>query len=104
MKEVINEDLTMVKYMIGYPLIAMFALMLLVASCSQVNDYFKLPDDNFAEESIEAIIYRETGMHIDLSPRSVEEREYLEFLEKHGLNEKIKNETGSINFYPLSSW
>lgn len=103
MKEVINEDLTMVKYMIMYPLAAMFALMLLVASCSKVNDYFKLPDDNFVEEGVEAIIYRETGLRIDLTPRSQEQKEYKEFLQNHGLNEKVRNEISSINFYPLES-
>lgn len=103
MKEVINEDLTMVKYMIVYPLAAMFALMLVIASCSQVNDYFKLPDDNFVEEGVEAIIYRETGLRIDLTPRSQEQKEYMEFMEKNGLNKKVRNETSSINFYPLES-
>ena len=34
---------------------------------------------------------------------SQEQKEYREFMEKNGLNKKVRNETSSINFYPLES-
>ena len=41
-------------------------------SCSYWNDYTGWEDDNAAEEVTEAVIKYETGLDIDLTPRSPE--------------------------------
>lgn len=45
----------------------------LVAGLSSVL-YFHLPDDNPVEEISEEIIKEETGINVDLSPKSPEEK------------------------------
>lgn len=48
------------------------AFMLILTSCSQLNDYLGLKDDNIYEEVIEGVIKFETGVDIDLTPSSKE--------------------------------
>ena len=52
--------------------VSLMFLVLIVASCSYVNEYLGLPDDNFAEEIAEEVIEAKTGMDIDLTPGSPE--------------------------------
>lgn len=51
------------------------ALMVLVSSCSYVNPYLGLSDDNMLEELGERIIKNEIGLDIDLSHESPEDEE-----------------------------
>lgn len=48
---------------------------LLVSSCSYVNPYIGLSDDNMLEELGERIIKNETGLDVDLSHESPEDQE-----------------------------
>ena len=43
-----------------------------VLSCSTLNNMFKIKDDHVLEEFSEAIIKKETGLDIDLTPESPE--------------------------------
>lgn len=45
---------------------------LLLSSCSSINKYFGLEDDNLAEEASEALIEWKTGIDIDLTPSTPE--------------------------------
>lgn len=47
-------------------------MSLSLVSCSSVNKYFGLKDDNVIEETIEAAIHYETGLDVDLTPESKE--------------------------------
>lgn len=49
-----------------------FASLISLYSCSQINGYLGLKDDNVYEEIIEAAIKIETGIDIDLTPESKE--------------------------------
>lgn len=51
--------------------IVMAALIIGLAS----YNHFNLPEDNSLEECSEYIIYKQTGLDIDLSPTSVEQGE-----------------------------
>lgn len=46
--------------------------ILLLPSCSYINQKMGLQDDNLGEEVIEAVIKTETGLDIDLTPASPE--------------------------------
>lgn len=48
------------------------AIALFLGSCSPVNEWLGLSDDNVAEELIEGLIESETGLLIDLTPQSPE--------------------------------
>lgn len=50
----------------------MFSMILLLSSCSYINSYLGLGDDNFGEEMIEEGIKYKTGIDIDLTPGSTE--------------------------------
>ncbi len=50
----------------------LFLMTLLISSCSTINGYLGLSDDNFGEELIEEAIQMKTGLDIDLSPSSPE--------------------------------
>lgn len=52
-------------------LIVMIGLLLLT-SCSYVNEYLGIEDDNLAEEIAEEVIEAKTGADIDLTPSSPE--------------------------------
>ena len=45
---------------------------LFLGGCSYLNKKVGLEDDNFVEESAEALIEHHTGIDIDLSPQSSE--------------------------------
>jgi hypothetical protein len=47
-------------------------MTLLLSSCSSINKYFGLEDDNLAEEASEALIEWKTGIDIDLTPSTPE--------------------------------
>lgn len=49
-----------------------FLTFWLVASCSSINRYVGLPDDNIVEETAEFAIEEKTGLDIDLTPESPE--------------------------------
>lgn len=50
---------------------------LALPSCSAVNTYFGLSDDNPAEEILEQIIKSKTGADIDLTPETPEFNVFL---------------------------
>lgn len=50
----------------------MFSMILLLSSCSYINSYFGLEDDNLAEEATEALIDWKTGIDVDLTPSTPE--------------------------------
>jgi len=52
--------------------IAVIALALTCLSCSAINQYLHMKDDNMAEEFIEDVIESQTGLDIDLTPGSKE--------------------------------
>jgi hypothetical protein len=58
--------------MIFYPLLLGVGLCLFFGGCSYVNKKLGLKDDNIAEEIIEEVIKKETGLSIDLTPESKE--------------------------------
>ena len=47
-------------------------LSLVLSSCHTVNDSLKLKDDHLGEELVEEAIEYQTGLEIDLTPRSPE--------------------------------
>lgn len=51
------------------------AVMVVVSSCSYINPYLGLSDDNILEELGERIIENETGIDIDLSHESPEDED-----------------------------
>lgn len=53
-------------------LLMMSLMILSLSSCSTINSYLGLSDDNYAEEAIEAIIKHEVGIDLDLTPSSKE--------------------------------
>lgn len=53
------------KYYVYIPLI-------LLTSCSWINMKLGFPDDNIAEEIIEGVIEKKTGLDIDLTPYTLE--------------------------------
>lgn len=46
--------------------------LILLTSCSYVNEYFGMEDDNLAEEVVEEVIKVKAGINIDLTPDSPE--------------------------------
>lgn len=55
-----------------YILLNLFCLAVLLNACQYLNDKTGMKDDNIVEEVTEAVIKSQTGMDIDLSPRSPE--------------------------------
>jgi hypothetical protein len=57
---------------------SLFAVALLgccvLSGCSYVNRFLGLDDDNVYEESIEGVIRYKTGLDVDLTPRSPENK------------------------------
>lgn len=51
--------------------VLIFCLVFL-SSCSIINGWLGLEDDNFAEELVEDFIDMETGLDVDLTPSSKE--------------------------------
>jgi len=47
-------------------------LLILATSCSPINSYFGLSDDNFIEQMSEFAIREKTGLDIDLTPENLE--------------------------------
>jgi len=58
---------------IKIPVLLPILLLLFVAACSYLNQELGLEDDNFVEESAEAVIEHHTGFDVDLTPSSDEE-------------------------------
>lgn len=50
----------------------LFIVLTIVNSCTPINSYFGLSDDNLIEESIELYLENEMGLDIDLSPETPE--------------------------------
>lgn len=55
-----------------YILLNLFCLAVLLNACQYLNDKTGMEDDNIVEEIAEAAIKSNTGLDIDLSPRSPE--------------------------------
>lgn len=55
-----------------YIALIILSLCILAHGCQTLNDKTGMKDDNIIEESIEAVIKAETGIDMDLSPRSPE--------------------------------
>jgi len=51
-------------------------LLMLLCSCSVINRKFGLDDDNFAEEAVEFAIQSKLEFDVDLTPNSIEHRNY----------------------------
>jgi len=49
---------------------------MLLCSCSVINRKFGLDDDNFAEEAVEFAIQSKLEFDVDLTPNSIEHRNY----------------------------
>ena len=47
-------------------------LIIQLSSCSYVNEYLGMEDDNLAEEAIEEVIELKAGINVDLTPSSPE--------------------------------
>lgn len=57
-----------------YNLFYYVTLSIIFCSCTPINSFFGLPDDNVGEEIVEDIIEGRTGVNIDLSPASPEKK------------------------------
>ncbi len=49
-------------------------LLFMFTACGSLNEYMGLEDDNIAEEVVEIVIEAKTGLDVDLTPGSKEER------------------------------
>lgn len=49
-------------------MMVMFGVMASFPSCSKINQYFGLEDDNLIEQMIETLIDYKTGFYVDLTP------------------------------------
>lgn len=54
--------------------IALVLIIVLVTSCKYLNKAFGMKDDNFLEEAVEDMIEVKTGIDIDLTPASEENK------------------------------
>ena len=52
--------------------LAMILSCVMLFGCSEINKRIGVPDDNFAEETVEVVIYSKTGLDVDLTPDSPE--------------------------------
>lgn len=57
---------------VAYILLNLFCLAVLFNACQLINDKTGMKDDNIVEEITEAVIKSNTGIDIDLIPRSPE--------------------------------
>ena len=55
----------------NFPYVILLSSMFFIG-CSSLNSYLGLPDDNLAEETVEAALKYETGVDVDLTPNSKE--------------------------------
>ena len=53
-------------------MIRFLILAVLCCSCSGMNKYFGLKDDNIVEEMVEEFVKEETGINVDFTPFSHE--------------------------------
>lgn len=58
---------------IGICIIA-FIFLMIISSCSYLNQRIGLKDDNAAEEIIEQVFYSETGVDLDFTPSTPEKK------------------------------
>lgn len=49
------------------------SMSFLFCSCSSINKWVGLPDDNFIEEAAEDVVQHEVGINFDFTPDSPEE-------------------------------
>jgi len=52
--------------------VSALTLMCMLTSCSKINSWLHLDDDNFLEESCEAVLEEHTGIDVDFTPFSSE--------------------------------
>jgi len=55
-------------------LVSIFFMSFVLCSCSTINKWVGLPDDNFIEEAVEDVVKHETGLDFDCTPNSPEVR------------------------------
>lgn len=53
-------------------LVSVFMMSLVLCSCSTLNRWVGLEDDNFIEEAVEDVVQNETGLNFDFTPNSPE--------------------------------
>jgi len=53
-------------------IVSFLALSLVLCSCSTLNRWCGLEDDNFIEEAVEDVVQHETGLNFDFTPNSPE--------------------------------
>lgn len=53
-------------------IISIFMGVFILTSCSSINKWCGLEDDNFIEEAVEDVVQHETGLNFDFTPNSPE--------------------------------
>lgn len=55
-------------------LLALIGVVLLLPSCSMINQKLGLADDNIGEEVVEDVVKGRTGVDVDLTPQTPEKK------------------------------
>lgn len=55
-------------------LLALIGVVLLLPSCSMINQKLGLADDNIGEEVVEDVVKGRTGVDVDLTPQTQEKK------------------------------
>lgn len=73
---ILSKDISFIRRRTFYVVsivIVFIALVALMMSCSNINKFYGLEDDNFIEEAVENVLESKIGIDLDLTPFTEEE-------------------------------